>query len=152
MYTYGPTLSLHGALTVLGGPHRERRPAAWRERRPRRRAGLRPRAARWVQGAAAPAPHRRAAPERLRKGPEARSASRARLIDPRAFRRAPTLGAAPAASVPRTHLRGILDALIHPTHRHRRARSARRSEEHTSELPSLMRTSYAVFCLKQKTT
>src|SRR3546814_1552722 len=27
----------------------------------------------------------------------------------------------------------------------------RRSEEHTSELPSLMRTSYAVFCLKKKT-
>src|SRR3546814_1352027 len=27
----------------------------------------------------------------------------------------------------------------------------RRSEEHTSELQSLMRTSYAVFCLKQKT-
>src|SRR3546814_10351577 len=27
---------------------------------------------------------------------------------------------------------------------------ARRSEEHTSELQSLMRTSYAVFCLKQK--
>src|SRR3546814_6262224 len=27
-----------------------------------------------------------------------------------------------------------------------------RSEEHTSELPSLMRTSYAVFCLKTKTT
>src|SRR3546814_1700191 len=26
-----------------------------------------------------------------------------------------------------------------------------RSEEHTSELPSLMRLSYAVFCLKQKT-
>src|SRR3546814_1568542 len=26
-----------------------------------------------------------------------------------------------------------------------------RSEEHTSELQSLMRTSYAVFCLKQKT-
>src|SRR3546814_2901148 len=26
----------------------------------------------------------------------------------------------------------------------------RRSEEHTSELPSLMRISYAVFCLKQK--
>src|SRR3546814_9063336 len=25
-----------------------------------------------------------------------------------------------------------------------------RSEEHTSELPSLMRTSYAVFCLKNK--
>src|SRR3546814_8315813 len=27
----------------------------------------------------------------------------------------------------------------------------RRSEEHTSELPSLMRISYAVFCLKKKT-
>src|SRR3546814_6461169 len=27
----------------------------------------------------------------------------------------------------------------------------RRSEEHTSELPSLMRNSYAVFCLKKKT-
>src|SRR3546814_7854439 len=27
---------------------------------------------------------------------------------------------------------------------------ARRSEEHTSELQSLMRISYAVFCLKQK--
>src|SRR3546814_9368308 len=28
--------------------------------------------------------------------------------------------------------------------------TARRSEEHTSELQSLMRTSYAVFCLKKK--
>src|SRR3546814_4715940 len=28
--------------------------------------------------------------------------------------------------------------------------SIRRSEEHTSELQSLMRTSYAVFCLKKK--
>src|SRR3546814_3540695 len=28
--------------------------------------------------------------------------------------------------------------------------AARRSEEHTSELQSLMRTSYAVFCLKKK--
>src|SRR3546814_10849944 len=27
-----------------------------------------------------------------------------------------------------------------------------RSEEHTSELPSLMRISYAVFCLQKKTT
>src|SRR3546814_3325265 len=30
--------------------------------------------------------------------------------------------------------------------------SANRSEEHTSELQSLMRLSYAVFCLKKKTT
>src|SRR3546814_3569718 len=31
-----------------------------------------------------------------------------------------------------------------------RCRCARRSEEHTSELQSLMRISYAVFCLKKK--
>src|SRR3546814_1516677 len=31
-------------------------------------------------------------------------------------------------------------------------RRCRRSEEHTSELQSLMRISYAVFCLKKKTT
>src|SRR3546814_3338075 len=31
-------------------------------------------------------------------------------------------------------------------------RHRRRSEEHTSELQSLMRISYAVFCLKNKTT
>src|SRR3546814_9344041 len=42
--------------------------------------------------------------------------------------------------------------------RHRFARlegerlTEQRSEEHTSELQSLMRTSYAVFCLKKKTT
>src|SRR3546814_1422034 len=35
-----------------------------------------------------------------------------------------------------------------PARHHRRA--AGRSEEHTSELQSLMRTSYAVFCLKKK--
>src|SRR3546814_5249223 len=33
-----------------------------------------------------------------------------------------------------------------------RGPSAHRSEEHTSELQSLMRISYAVFCLKKKTT
>src|SRR3546814_8142936 len=32
----------------------------------------------------------------------------------------------------------------------RRDRSSHRSEEHTSELQSLMRISYAVFCLKKK--
>src|SRR3546814_8630778 len=35
----------------------------------------------------------------------------------------------------------------HGDHRH-----LQRSEEHTSELQSLMRISYAVFCLKKKTT
>src|SRR3546814_15490540 len=33
-----------------------------------------------------------------------------------------------------------------------RHRSSTRSEEHTSELQSLMRISYAVFCLKKKIT
>src|SRR3546814_3043020 len=33
---------------------------------------------------------------------------------------------------------------------HARANGAQRSEEHTSELQSLMRISYAVFCLKKK--
>src|SRR3546814_6646437 len=37
-------------------------------------------------------------------------------------------------------------------HAHRSLVIHRRSEEHTSELQSLMRTSYAVFCLKKKTT
>src|SRR3546814_9866992 len=37
--------------------------------------------------------------------------------------------------------------------RHRQCgRRGRRSEEHTSELQSLMRISYAVFCLKKTTT
>src|SRR3546814_7539327 len=35
---------------------------------------------------------------------------------------------------------------------HRRRQRVRRSEEHTSELQSLMRISYAVFCLKKKKT
>src|SRR3546814_3856949 len=34
----------------------------------------------------------------------------------------------------------------------RHSQSIARSEEHTSELQSLMRISYAVFCLKKKTT
>src|SRR3546814_8369993 len=37
----------------------------------------------------------------------------------------------------------VLDHLDHP--------DRKRSEEHTSELQSLMRISYAVFCLKKKT-
>src|SRR3546814_8197476 len=35
-------------------------------------------------------------------------------------------------------------------HLHRLAERGHRSEEHTSELQSLMRISYAVFCLKKK--
>src|SRR3546814_9004056 len=39
-----------------------------------------------------------------------------------------------------------------PRGRRDRAPPQRRSEEHTSELQSLMRISYAVFCLKKKKT
>src|SRR3546814_6484391 len=50
------------------------------------------------------------------------------------------------------------DAGREPAHRRRpdqrdqpgQRKSVRRSEEHTSELQSLMRISYAVFCLKKK--
>src|SRR3546814_4970304 len=44
---------------------------------------------------------------------------------------------------------GHLDRLAD---RHHRMDGAARSEEHTSELQSLMRISYAVFCLKKKNT
>src|SRR3546814_5724764 len=48
---------------------------------------------------------------------------------------------------------GAADRVAHPRHdeQHRRGRGLDpRSEEHTSELQSLMRISYAVFCLKKK--
>src|SRR3546814_2198697 len=44
----------------------------------------------------------------------------------------------------RTRVDVTIDALHQPV--------MERSEEHTSELQSLMRISYAVFCLKKKTT
>src|SRR3546814_10821790 len=45
-----------------------------------------------------------------------------------------------------------LDDLVGADDRDLRAVDHRRSEEHTSELQSLMRISYAVFCLKKKNT
>src|SRR3546814_7448969 len=42
-------------------------------------------------------------------------------------------------------------ALPQGADRDRRRVRSRRSEEHTSELQSLMRSSYAVFCLRKKT-
>src|SRR3546814_9905684 len=44
-----------------------------------------------------------------------------------------------------------LDALLEENEGRGRRDRLRRSEEHTSELQSLMRISYAVFCLKKKT-
>src|SRR3546814_3111091 len=50
--------------------------------------------------------------------------------------------------------RGLLDGLLQCLASHASRPpplpAHRRSEEHTSELPSLMRTSYAVFCLKKQ--
>src|SRR3546814_8280997 len=46
--------------------------------------------------------------------------------------------------------RGAANGLVTSTLPYQRI-IASRSEEHTSELQSLMRTSYAVFCLKKKT-
>src|SRR3546814_5750854 len=60
----------------------------------------------------------------------------------------------PATAVRQT--RAIRDLLPPPTARPTpacisgRSRLKKRSEEHTSELQSLMRISYAVFCLKKK--
>src|SRR3546814_1209369 len=49
------------------------------------------------------------------------------------------------------HQRGVAADLDVGVARGRHQRGAESSEEHTSELQSLMRTSYAVFCLKKKT-
>src|SRR3546814_6235651 len=46
------------------------------------------------------------------------------------------------------HSAGLRVLMVSGDHR----RTAERSEEHTSELQSLMRISYAVFCLKKKKT
>src|SRR3546814_2651115 len=44
------------------------------------------------------------------------------------------------------------EVLCQALHRAQQIRRHHRSEEHTSELQSLMRTSYAVFCLKKHIT
>src|SRR3546814_2293622 len=83
------------------------------------------------------------------------------------FRPAPALGLQPAielieagepqpgleeATPDRLHL--VLDLTLLPSRRRRaggRLDHIMRSEEHTSELQSLMRISYAVFCLQKQT-
>src|SRR3546814_8134006 len=64
------------------------------------------------------------------------------------------VGANPRTAWPETianltanELRALGQRYLSSTRRHRRTN---RSEEHTSELQSLMRISYAVFCLKKK--
>src|SRR3546814_2876596 len=61
------------------------------------------------------------------------------------FRSILGLGIAPTLEKPAEIGRGV-------AHHHHRAGLETRSEEHTSELQSLMRISYAVFCLKKKNT
>src|SRR3546814_5929797 len=48
--------------------------------------------------------------------------------------------------------REMTGAWLDPAQRTQRGIDNQRSEEHTSELQSLMRISYAVFCLKKKKT
>src|SRR3546814_5944212 len=58
----------------------------------------------------------------------------------------------PPAGVRPRHRRAVEQDFL-PVHDERLGLArAERSEEHTSELQSLMRTSYAVFCLKKKKT
>src|SRR3546814_5881985 len=84
---------------------------------------------------------------RARKAPDARRYARTRAdgIGRRAARRSDGRGAGPAAR----HLARARDRADHRADRQILGR-AWRSEEHTSELQSLMRISYAVFCLKKK--
>src|SRR3546814_7596546 len=65
-----------------------------------------------------------------------------RLAEPPVAQALRTLLMQPVAPAPQR-------TLAHPQHL-RRLGLAQRSEEHTSELQSLMRISYAVFCLKKK--
>src|SRR3546814_6234978 len=73
---------------------------------------------------------------------------------PMLFRAALLLGAAvlPLSAVAQASPQTAAPAAgsSRPTVRRRCCSSATRSEEHTSELQSLMRISYAVFCLKKK--
>src|SRR3546814_8555738 len=59
-------------------------------------------------------------------------------------------GARPVGLRPESLVQHLAGAAGEPAERGVVHRSRARSEEHTSELQSLMRISYAVFCLKQK--
>src|SRR3546814_2635929 len=56
------------------------------------------------------------------------------------------------AATPLQRVLGELDTLLLHDIGELHAHACQRSEEHTSELQSLMRISYAVFCLKKKKT
>src|SRR3546814_10717412 len=73
------------------------------------------------------------------------AAAQRRTNEPRPFARV-------AVSARTAKLIAVKDVLVEPFSSHPRSNPRlnieQRSEEHTSELQSLMRTSYAVFCLK----
>src|SRR3546814_7837587 len=56
-----------------------------------------------------------------------------------------------AGEVAKDAFEGILNGILPDGEAVAQVENRRRSEEHTSELQSLMRISYAVFCLKKKT-
>src|SRR3546814_9156373 len=64
----------------------------------------------------------------------------------------PLTGTAPSPSLPGRQDRAASRTHIHIHNPIAAGPRAGRSEEHTSELQSLMRISYAVFCLKKKKT
>src|SRR3546814_8695529 len=122
IYTYLHTLSLHDSLPISGS-----------------------------------APPRRTAPRRSRSRPTASGSARAAegmraaAASPPAASDTARQASSPSAC-PRTHGRSASGTLSAPAGCGSSASSAppQRSEEHTSELQSLMRISYAVFCLKKK--
>src|SRR3546814_8735514 len=82
------------------------------------------------------------------KGLKLRSTGGAMDIFARKIGAIPVRMAAPEAR--ESLSRGTLDGLIFPNESVMSYDLQSRSEEHTSELQSLMRISYAVFCLKKK--
>src|SRR3546814_5979363 len=80
-------------------------------------------------------------------GERHRAVSFQRLVEP--HHRARRADAEPGAGAAAFH---DVAAFVLEDRRGRLERRLLRSEEHTSELPSLMRISYAVFCLKKKNT
>src|SRR3546814_4255704 len=77
------------------------------------------------------------------------------VIDALGVKRAAILGISQGASIAIAyavrHPERVSHLVLHGGYARGRLVRSDRSEEHTSELQSLMRISYAVFCLKKKT-
>src|SRR3546814_1529738 len=106
-------------------------------------------------------PGARQARRRVPRLPDGARAARHPRSGPARAGARPGDGARPGRTRPRRPEMGRADGAVQPTRLRGRVRvdgnadvrrRAGRSEEHTSELQSLMRISYAVFCLKKKIT